>query len=398
MQYTSNELLWIKASSAYYESQNNKSILPIMSDEAFDALTEKIKKDGSKLPDEWVGGDEGDTKHPTPMLSLEKIKFKTNINDNITLDEINKFLNIYPNITKFVELKFDGHGYNFIYKINTNNTITLDKVLTRGRNGKGINKIHKLRYIVPNILDINKLSNLNLNYYNKYITEDIYSYIEIRGEFLMKEKTFNDKYKETDSKGNVIKNSRTIAGGILSKDDKNFNELNDLYFCAFELRLSKSDETYVYLYDNNLALKELGFNTKYIPPVKTITNILDFKTVYDYYKNLRDNNKLEFQIDGLVIKYPNINNDNQLFINMGFTSHHPKGAIAIKFPSSENISEIIGYEWNTGFTGEITPKLLINPIVINGSTITKTTGHNLSIIEERGLYIGAQVIDRKSVV
>ena len=75
MQYTSDELLWIKACSAYYESINNKGVAPIMSDEAFDALDIKIRKDGSTLPDEWVGGDEGDVIHPSPMVSLEKIKF-----------------------------------------------------------------------------------------------------------------------------------------------------------------------------------------------------------------------------------------------------------------------------------------------------------------------------------
>ena len=107
-------------------------------------------------------------------------------------------------------------------------------------------------------------------------------------------------------------------------------------------------------------------------------NIEDIKTICKEFN---------YPIDGMVITYDNIEYGNSL----GQTSHHFKNAIAYKFYDEETISKLIGIDWTMGRTGVLTPVALINPIDIDGTTISRASLHNVSILKNLKLTIGDEV-------
>ena len=81
----------------------------------------------------------------------------------------------------------------------------------------------------------------------------------------------------------------------------------------------------------------------------------------------------EFEIDGLVFKVDDLIHREKL----GMTAHHPRWALAWKFPPEEAISVLMGVDWQTGRTGAITPVARIAPQMVGGVTVENVTLHNV---------------------
>ena len=95
----------------------------------------------------------------------------------------------------------------------------------------------------------------------------------------------------------------------------------------------------------------------------------------------------EYLQDGLVFRV-----DQYLpFENLGYTSHHPRGAYALKKRGQSVVTKLLDVEWNVGKSGVIAPTALLEPINIDGATISRATLHNKGFIEEMGLEIGCNV-------
>ncbi|MEV4252337.1 NAD-dependent DNA ligase LigA [Spirillospora sp. NPDC049652] len=96
---------------------------------------------------------------------------------------------------------------------------------------------------------------------------------------------------------------------------------------------------------------------------------------------------LEFGIDGIVIKADNAQDQQEA----GFSSRAPRWAVAYKLPATEKITKLLAVEWNVGRTGIIAPRAVLDPVEVDGVTITYATLHNAADIARRGLLLGDSV-------
>ncbi|TMQ90413.1 NAD-dependent DNA ligase LigA [Actinomadura soli] len=96
---------------------------------------------------------------------------------------------------------------------------------------------------------------------------------------------------------------------------------------------------------------------------------------------------LDFGIDGIVIKADAAADQ----ADAGLSSRAPRWAVAYKLPAVEKITRLLDVEWNVGRTGVIAPRAVLEPVEVDGSTVTYATLHNAADIERRGLRIGDHV-------
>ena len=95
----------------------------------------------------------------------------------------------------------------------------------------------------------------------------------------------------------------------------------------------------------------------------------------------------EFEIDGIVFKLDDLEQREHL----GMTAHHPRWALAWKFPSQEATSVLLDVDWQTGRTGAVTPVARIAPQMVGGVTVENVTLHNVGEVERLGIKIGDKV-------
>ncbi|WP_199486725.1 NAD-dependent DNA ligase LigA [Actinomadura logoneensis] len=96
---------------------------------------------------------------------------------------------------------------------------------------------------------------------------------------------------------------------------------------------------------------------------------------------------LEFGIDGIVVKADHARDQREA----GFSSRAPRWATAYKLPAAEKITKLVAVEWNVGRTGVIAPRAVLEPVEVDGVTITYATLHNAADIARRGLMLGDSV-------
>jgi len=156
-----------------------------------------------------------------------------------------------------------------------------------------------------------------------------------------------------------IPNARNYAAGALSlKDSSEFQE-RDLYFIAHGVAPFITDN---YATDMK-RLHELGFETS---------------TIGEYNK---------FPMDGSVFRVAN----NDRFEYHGYTSHHPRGAFALKQQEKGIVTTLLDVIWQVGKSGAVSPVAILDPINIDGANVSRATLHNKSIIEALNLEIGCKV-------
>ena len=378
------ELQYLKAKYHYYILGES-----IMVDSTFDKLEQELKKLGSPVtecvdfPSEkdienWgfklsdivpkVDRDEKKYNHLTPMLSLEKIQ--VNDEKNFPKNVVQNFFNrrLIPE-TLECTLKYDGNGIECIYRNGK-----LSQILTRGDKSKGLDKTNKLKYTVPTELPQN-------------IVEKDFTY-QVRGEFVIDVDVWDKKYNNPEP--GKVSNPRNFIAGIINRDELNLDCLNDLVFVAYDLALINEKTNEVKYIDNTLdVLKSFGFNDKYQPKTIQIKSYMDFEQMYYEMKQYRQDS--EYLIDGIVIKYPE-----KYRSKMGETSHHPKWAVAIKFPAVEVETYINNIEWTLGKNRELTPVAILEPVELLGTMVSKASLSNFGNIFKIGAFPGARVSIRKA--
>lgn len=95
----------------------------------------------------------------------------------------------------------------------------------------------------------------------------------------------------------------------------------------------------------------------------------------------------DFEIDGLVIKV----DDLSLWQQLGTTEHHPRYAIAYKFPAVNVRTKLLGVEHSVGRTGVVTPVAILDPVNVGGVTVGRATLHNYDELAKKGVMEGDQV-------
>ncbi|QJC35941.1 NAD-dependent DNA ligase LigA [Enterobacteriaceae endosymbiont of Donacia cincticornis] len=352
-----------------YYILNNSNIL----DYQYDKLINKLKKLENLYP--YLR----DKYSPTqivgakPLLVYKKIKHKMlMLSLNNVFNENDLLKKFYYPIKKIInkfefccELKFDGIAVNLLYK----NGI-LFSASTRGDGSIGEN-------ITKNILQIKDIPHI--------LKGDIFpKYLEIRGEIFISKKNFQILNQKKIIKSKIFSNTRSATYGII-KLNKNYNKkcLNLLNFFSYGIGFTNKK---IFFNQKEIlnSLKSYG-----IPISKHTKVFSSYHKIINYYKYFKKNrNLLPYDIDGIVIKVNNIQQQNII----GYNNHAPKWSIAYKFPSQEKVTLLKKIIFQIGRTGIFVPIAKFSTVNITGVNINFATLYNINEIKKLDLRIGDTIV------
>ena len=351
-------------------------------------------------PTKRVGGDVINTftsvKHKRPMLSLDNTYTEIDLN---RFDKKNKKLLNKDNLNYSCELKYDGVAISVLYENGK-----LVQALTRGDGVFGDD-------VTENIKTIRSIP---LKLFGNY--PDL---LELRGEVFIEKKEFEkinfNRFKQKEDLTNKYNNQIHFVKNLDEKnkiEKKYFAEIKKLEpysnprnFASGSLKLLDSSKVakrnlnciFYAIYSNKLPFnshvenlkksRDWGFQIpKKIILADNIGGVLSFIHEVDSSRDL-----LPFEIDGIVIKVNNLNDQKIL----GNTAKSPRWAISYKFKAYQSHTILEDVKYQVGRTGSITPAALFKPVNIAGSIIKRASLHNESFITKLDLKIGDRIIVEK---
>lgn len=204
--------------------------------------------------------------------------------------------------------------------------------------------------------------------------------IEVRGEIYMSKDTLKKLNEERKAKNqSLLQNCRNAAAGSIRQLDSKVCASRKLDCWIYHLP-NPEDYGIKTHWEALEFMKKLGFKTN--PNNLLVTDVEGIIDYIDYKGKERPN--LSYDIDGVVVKVNNLEEQKKL----GFTAHHPKWAIAYKFPAEEVLTRLKDIIFTVGRTGQITPNAVLEPVIVAGSTISRATLHNEDYVKAKGLKIG----------
>ncbi len=212
--------------------------------------------------------------------------------------------------------------------------------------------------------------------------------IIVRGEvFIGKEEFEKLNSERLMDEEEEFANARNAAAGSLRQLDSKITAKRPLDIYIFNVQKcdSKKFETH---YESLLYLEKIGFN---VNPVKILCNNID-EAIEAINKIGDEREKLSFGIDGAVVKVNNL----ELREKAGTTYKVPKWAVAYKYPPERKETKLREISCQVGRTGAITPMAILDPVVVAGSRISKTTLHNEDFIKEKDIRVGDTVVIQKA--
>lgn len=212
--------------------------------------------------------------------------------------------------------------------------------------------------------------------------------IEVRGEIYMSKKTLESLNKEREKNNEpLLKNARNAAAGSIRQLDSKIAAKRKLDTFIYHLP-NPEDFGIKTHYEAIEFMKRLGFKTN--PNNKLVHNIDEVIKFCQEKENTRS--ELPYDIDGVVIKLNNINDQ----LSLGFTARYPKWATAYKFKAELAYTKLKDIVFTVGRTGQVTPNAMLEPVILMGSLISKTTLHNEDYVLEKELKIGDTVAIKKA--
>lgn len=140
--------------------------------------------------------------------------------------------------------------------------------------------------------------------------------------------------------------------------------------------------------DKECSTRQISFVAYAVKPYITSTYREDLKTLSALgFKTVLDSGLEEFPDDGTVFRI----NNNKSFEDVGYTSTHPKGAYALKTREEGLATKLLDVIWQVGRSGVVSPVAILDPVSIDGATISRATLHNMEYINSLGLEIGCNV-------
>ena len=299
--------------------------------------------------------------HPVPLMSLQ---------DVFSMEELNEFLEktkaAGENLKFSVEPKIDGLSVALEYVDGK-----FVRGATRGDGNVGEDVTENLKTIrsIPMVLD------------------NAPSRLVVRGEVFMPKKSFEklNAYQESEGKP-LFANPRNAAAGSLRQLDPRIAAKRGLDIYIFNIQLIEGVEFATHTETLNY-LKGLKFKTI---PQKTLSSIADIDAEVAAINDRRE--KLTCDIDGAVIKL----DDLALRETLGATAKFPRWAAAYKYPPEIKPTVVEDIVVQVGRTGVLTPKAVVRPVRLAGTTVTNATLHNQDFIDARDIRIGDTVLIRKA--
>ena len=344
-----------KASEAYYAKDES-----IMTDHEYDALYDELvrleEETGVILagsPTQTVGYEAVDElpkeKHPSPMLSLGKTKSR---------EELASWLGDHEGVLSW---KLDGLTVVLTYE---NGELT--KAVTRGNGEIG-------EVITPNAKVFDNVP-LKIPFNGQLV---------IRGEAVISYPDFEKINAAITSAEDKYKNPRNLCSGSVRQLDAKITASRHVRFVAFNLVSAEgADEAVMNSAFGRLSfLENLGFEA--VQRVKvTSASVID--AVGDYEKKVAS---YEIPSDGLVLTYEDVAYGQSL----GRTAKSPRHSIAFKWADETAETVLKEVEWSASRTGLINPVAVFEPVELEGTTVTRASVHNVSIVRELKLGIGDHI-------
>lgn len=346
---------------------------PTMPDFEYDRLLrelEDLEKANPELalpdsPTKRVGGQAvntfGEVTHAVPLMSLQ---------DVFRLEELDDFLvrtkEAVPGAQFSVEPKIDGLSVALEYVDGR-----FVRGATRGDGNVGEDVTENLRTIrsIPMAL------------------EGAPARLIVRGEVFMPKKTFhalNEALEENGEK--TFANPRNAAAGSLRQKDPKVTAKRKLDILVFNVQLAEG-KTFLSHAETLEYLKSLHFK---VIPYKLLSDVE--KISKEVIRINEEREKLSCDIDGAVIKLDDLAARERL----GNTAKFPRWAVAYKYPPEEKETLVEDIVIQVGRTGVLTPKAVVAPVRLAGTTVTNATLHNQDFISRLDIRIGDTVRIRKA--
>lgn len=212
--------------------------------------------------------------------------------------------------------------------------------------------------------------------------------ITVRGEVFISKKDFEEMNKEREeNEEELFANARNAAAGSLRQLDSKITAKRPLDIYIFNVQKIEGKEFNSH-YEELKYLESLGFNVN--PVLISCKNMKEIKNAINKIGQERE--KLTFGIDGAVVKV----DDLKFREKLGTTAKTPRWAVAYKYPPEKKETKVKDIICQVGRTGVITPMAVLEPIVVAGSKISKTTLHNEDFIKDKDLKIGDTVVIQKA--
>ena len=338
-----------KAASVYYQGKDE-----IMSnfeyDRMYDELSVLEKESGLVLagsPTQKVGyevlSELPKQTHPSPMLSLDKTK---------QVDELSSWLGGKEGLLSW---KMDG----------------LTVVLTY-ENGELLNAVTRGNGVVGEVITNNAkvFKNLPVNIPFK-------GRMVLRGEAIITYSEFK-KINALLSEEEQYKNPRNLCSGSVRQLNNEITAKRNVELYAFTLVEAEGVDFKNSQQNKMEFMKEQGFQTV---EYKVVTAKNIYETVEWFSEKVKTN---DFPSDGLVLLYDDISYGESL----GSTAKFPRNAIAFKWADETAKTKLTEVEWSASRTGLINPVAIFEPVELEGTTVSRASVHNISIVKELKLGIG----------
>ena len=337
-----------------YEQEDKEIMSNYEYDRLYDELQELERELGTTLaasPTVNVGyevlSELPKERHERPMLSLDKTK---------DVERLREFLG---NQKAMISWKLDGLTIVLTYRNGT-----LEKAVTRGNGEVG--------EVVTNNARVFKNIPLNIPYQGELV---------LRGEAVISYKDFekiNEEIGEADAK---YKNPRNLCSGSVRQLNNEITAKRNVRFYAFTLvRAEGVDFKNSRLYQMQW-LADQGFDVVENHPVTTET--IDGEVAW-FAEHIEKN---EVPSDGLVLVYDDIAYGQSL----GTTAKFPRDSFAFKWADEIRETTLTEIEWSPSRTGLINPVAIFEPVELEGTTVSRASVHNISIMEELELGVGDRI-------
>ena len=349
-----------EASKAYYQ-KDTEIMSNLEYDRLYDELVSLEKETGIVLansPTVHVGyevlSELEKQEHPAPMLSLDKTK------------EVSALISWLGNHEGVLSWKLDGLTVVLTYEGGE-----LKNAVTRG-NGE-----------IGEVITNNAKTFVNVPKQIPYLGR-----LVLRGEAVIRYSDFNKMNEEIPEAEGKYKNPRNLCSGSVRQLNNEITAKRHVHFYAFALVEDVLNEQQMKEtgYDNTMTgrfswLAKQGFDVveHFVVTKDTLED-----QVMDFAARIPDN---DIPSDGLVLSY----NDIVYGKSLGTTAKFPRDSIAFKWADEQAQTRRLEVEWSPSRTGLINPVAVFEPVELEGTTVTRASLHNVSILRALGLGIGDEI-------
>lgn len=351
---------------------------PIISDGEYDRLFQELvdleaaypELADADSPTRRVGGQPLEqfvqVRHRLPMLSLENAFSEDDLRS--FAERLERFLNRPVDSGYSAEPKLDGLAVELVYE---NGRLVLGS--TRGDGSVGEDITAQLRTVSSIPLCLLQVKP---------------PLLEVRGEVYMEKDGLARLNERQLARGlPPFANPRNAAAGSLRQLDPAITAQRPLRFFAYGVADSAPTgcPTQTELLD---YLRRAGF-----PVSRQAVFCSDIEAVIAHYRQLNGvRHDLTFEIDGMVVKIDEF----ALQRRLGSKSRAPRWAIAFKFAATQASTKLLDVQFQVGRTGAVTPVAILEPVTIDGATVSRATLHNEDELQRKDLRIGDTVLVQRA--